>query len=174
MKGPYLESLPDFEKGRSLRQLVSEGILHRDWLKLEDNGRILLLDRPLHKHQEQAVRAAARGHNYLVATGTGSGKTEAFLYPVIDSLLKDDLSKPGVRAILVYPLNALANDQLYFRIAPLLLRDLGDPGITFGRFTGQIGSDVTRREEEARLLANRGLERAWPLNEDTVVLATFS
>jgi hypothetical protein len=163
VKGPYLESLPDFAKESSLRQLVSEGVLHGDWLKLDINGAALLLDRRLHKHQEQAIRAAAGGQNYLVATGTGSGKTECFLYPVIDSLLRDDLSKAGVRTILIYPLNALANDQLYFRLAPLLLRDLGDPGITFGRFTGQIGADVTRREEEARLLANKGLQRALDL-----------
>ena len=134
--------------------------LHSDWLKLDANGQALLLDRRLHKHQEQAIRAAASGGNYLVATGTGSGKTESFLYPIIDFLLRQDLSKPGVRTILVYPLNALAKDQLYFRIAPLLLRDLGYLGITFGRFTGQIGANVTRHEEEARLLSNRGLQRA--------------
>jgi hypothetical protein len=82
-------------------------------------------------------------NNYLVATGTGSGKTEAFLYPLVDKLLRSpDAKAPGVRAILVYPLNALANDQLYYRIARLLLRELGDLGITFGRFTGQIRSDV--------------------------------
>jgi ATP-dependent helicase YprA (DUF1998 family) len=160
VKGPYLESLPDFEKGSSLRHLVSENVLHKDCLRLDTNGRASLLDRRLHKHQEQAIRAAAQSENYLVATGTGSGKTESFLYPIIDALFREDRSRGGVRTILVYPLNALANDQLYYRIAPLLLRDLGDPGITFGRFTGQIGSNVTRREEEARLLANKGLQRA--------------
>jgi hypothetical protein len=62
------------------------------------------------------------------------------------------VDRPGVRVILVYPLNALANDQMH-RIARLLYRDLRDPGITLGRFTGQVRSGSTRAEEEARLIA---------------------
>ena len=73
--------------------------------------------RPLHAHQHEAL---TRSENFLVATGTGSGKTESFLYPLVDDILRQgDLDRPGVRAILVYPLNALANDQLN-RIAALL------------------------------------------------------
>lgn len=96
----------------------------------------------------------ARRENYLVATGTGSGKTESFLYPLVDHILaQGDLKRPGVRAILVYPLNALANDQLN-RIAALLFRDLGDPGITLGRYTGQVKSRASRAEEVTRLRAS--------------------
>ncbi|WP_134500745.1 DEAD/DEAH box helicase [Microvirga pakistanensis] len=165
VKGPYLEILPDFKKGESLRQLVSAGVLDRRWLAMEETGHGHLLDRLLHSHQARAIRTAATQQNYLVATGTGSGKTESFLYPIVDSLLKDDLSRPGVRAILIYPLNALANDQLYFRIARLILRELGDPGITFGRFTGQVGSAATREEEEARILHNKAIVRALNLDD---------
>ncbi|MHB2165628.1 DEAD/DEAH box helicase [Alsobacter sp. R-9] len=161
--GPFLESLPDFEKGRTLRELVEAGVLVRSWLKMDETAHGFLLDRKLHKHQETAILSAAMGMNYLVSTGTGSGKTESFLYPIVDHLLRDGTSGPGVRAILVYPLNALANDQLYFRIARLLLRELGDPGITFGRFTGQIGSSVSRAEEEARILDNKAVCRALDL-----------
>src|SRR5262249_14029225 len=93
--------------------------------------------------------------NYLVATGTGSGKTECFLFPIIDRLLRDpNLESPGVRAILIYPLNALANDQLFFRLAPLLLRHLGDPGIRFVRFTGAVRSSDKRSAIESKLLGN--------------------
>ena len=160
VKGPYLESLPDFEKGRTLRSLVDHGLLDRGWLAMDGTGHANLLDRQLHLHQERAIQTASASRNYLVATGTGSGKTESFLYPIVDSLLRESPSGPGVRAILIYPLNALANDQLYFRIARLLLRELGDRGITFGRFTGQVGTTATREEEEARILGNEAIVKA--------------
>lgn len=163
VKGPYLESLPDFEKGRSIAQLVDAGILDRAWSGMIDSGHQHLFVRRLHRHQESAILRAV-SDNYLVATGTGSGKTEAFLYPLVDALLRSpDRNRPGVKAVLVYPLNALANDQLYYRIARLLLRELGDPGITFGRFTGQIGSATNREEEEKRLLQNPTLTEALGL-----------
>lgn len=162
--GPWLESLPDFEKGASLRDLVGEEVLAPGWTNLDRTGHGWLFDRALHRHQESALRLASEGSNYLVATGTGSGKTECFLYPLVDDLLREgNLRRPGVRAILVYPLNALANDQLYFRIARLLLRELGDPGITFGRFTGQVGTRATRVELEGGILDNPAIVRALAL-----------
>ncbi len=165
VRGPYLESLPDFEKGRSIGQLVESGALDGAWQRLMDTGHHHLFERSLHLHQERAI-LRARSENYLVATGTGSGKTECFLYPIVDSLLRSlDRNRPGVKAVLVYPLNALANDQLYYRIARLLLRELGDPGITFGRFTGQIRTGVGREEEEKRLLQNPTLTEALDLRD---------
>ena len=165
--GPFLESLPDFEKGESIGDLVDASVLTPQWRALAASGFESLLHRPLHRHQECALRLAHEQRNYVVATGTGSGKTESFLYPVIDRLLRsNDLHEPGVRAVLVYPLNALANDQLYFRIAPLLIRQLGNPGITFGRFTGQVRSTATREQEQSRLLENEALVRTLNLNNE--------
>jgi hypothetical protein len=161
VSGPFLESLPDFEKEGSLLELLESGLLAPAWRRMEQHGAEHLLLRRLHRHQAHALALAREGKNYLVATGTGSGKTESFLYPLVDHLLQDaDLSTPGVRAILIYPMNALANDQLYYRIAPLLLRHLGDPGITFGRYTGQVKSNSKRPEEERALLENRQLMSA--------------
>lgn len=166
VNGPFLESLPDFEKGRSIKDLVEAGKFDEAWRGMLETDNSRLFSRSLHVHQERAIEAALEERNYLVATGTGSGKTEAFLYPIVNELLSQgDLGRPGVRAVLVYPLNALANDQLYYRIARLLLRELGDPGITFGRFTGQIRSDVGRAEEERRLLDNPGLVEALQLGD---------
>jgi len=156
VQGPYVESLPDFVKGRSLAELLDEGILHDDWSRLAAD----LLHRPLHAHQEQAIRIAP-DHDFVVATGTGSGKTECFLYPAIDRLLRDpERDRPGVRILLLYPLNALANDQLYFRIAPLLLKHLPETGITFGRFTSAVPANAKREEVEQQLLRNRALYEA--------------
>ncbi|HYA39909.1 MAG TPA: DEAD/DEAH box helicase, partial [Syntrophobacteraceae bacterium] len=117
--GPYVEGLPDFEKGKSLREFIDgeQGFLHRGFLNLPGH----VLDRPLHLHQQEALISACRdARSLIVATGTGSGKTETFLFPIAHRLLSaDDLESPGVRALLIYPMNALANDQLFYRIAPL-------------------------------------------------------
>ena len=129
--GPYVEALPDFEKGASLTDLLisNGGYLH------DAMGSIPTAGRQLHKHQQAALELSAKHHkSLLVATGTGSGKTESFLYPIAHDLLTDpEPDKPGVRALLIYPMNALANDQLYYRIAPLFARYLAKHGITFGR-----------------------------------------
>lgn len=86
VRGPFVESLPDFEKGGSIEELVSNGALHGAWSALSESeeGRSLW-HRPLHLHQAAAI---GREENYLVATGTGSGKTESFLFPLIDDLLR--------------------------------------------------------------------------------------
>lgn len=63
-------------------------------------------------HQEKAFQrlCGSRGASALVTTGTGSGKTECFLYPLLDHCLARS-GEPGVKAIVVYPMNALATDQ---------------------------------------------------------------
>ena len=70
----------------------------------------------LYRHQEEAVRAAmAEDRNLIVCSGTGSGKTECFLIPIIDHLVRQHEGgslAPGVRAMILYPMNALVNDQV--------------------------------------------------------------
>ncbi|MDC3309519.1 DEAD/DEAH box helicase [bacterium] len=145
-----MEILPDFLKGGSIADLIADGSLDKAWAHLSDTeGGAKLFHRRLHLHQSAAI---GRDENFLVATGTGSGKTESFLFPMIDNLLQQgEFDRPGVRAILVYPLNALANDQMH-RIARLLFKDLADPGITLGRFTGQVRSNASRADEEVKLI----------------------
>jgi ATP-dependent helicase YprA (DUF1998 family) len=132
-KGPLLETTPSYRTGVRLRDLISEGVLDPAFARL--GGPALPLDRPLYLHQEQALRKAAAGRNLVVATGTGSGKTESFLLPVLSALTAEHTAGtlgPGVRALLLYPMNALANDQLR-RLRQLLA---AAPQITFGRYTG--------------------------------------
>jgi ATP-dependent helicase YprA (DUF1998 family) len=76
------------------------------------------LGRALYEHQVESAEKAQRGKNLIVATGTGSGKTECFLLPVLDDAARH--SGDGIRAIVIYPMNALANDQLY-RIRRILI-----------------------------------------------------
>lgn len=136
VKGPLLEASPPLEARRSIEELIATGLLHPGFRTLCSGA--LPLERPLYLHQEQSVEKVVRGGcNLVIATGTGSGKTEAFLIPILDHLLREresgTLNRPGVRALLLYPMNALANDQL-----KRLRRVLGHfPDITFGRYTGE-------------------------------------
>jgi hypothetical protein len=160
IKGPFLEAIPDFPKGLSLRELVEKGVLHEGFAHLGSP----VFERPLHEHQEKSIRqVVTEKKNIVVATGTGSGKTECFLFPLIDCLLKANLSgKPGIRAIIVYPLNALANDQLYQRLAPILADKLADYGLTVGRYTGQTRADMSRRRIEEQLLGSDFIKQLFP------------
>ena len=136
VKGPLLESAPPFVSGRSIAQLVEEGVLHPSFQRL--CSAVLPYERPLYNHQDQAIsHLIEQDRNVIVATGTGSGKTEAFLIPILNYLLREQeagtLSRSGVRALLLYPMNALANDQLK-RLRCVLV---DYPAISFGRYTGE-------------------------------------
>src|SRR5699024_8393177 len=73
----------------------------------------------------------------LVVTGTGSGKTEAFLYPVLDHAVRArKQGLRGVKALLLYPMNALATDQAE-RLTRLITTEPGLAGITAGLYTGE-------------------------------------
>ena len=143
VKGPFLEATPPYTAGKSIRNLVEEGVLSAEFLKLGASN--IMLDRPLYSHQEASIRKLAAGRNVIVATGTGSGKTESFLFPILNELMREkergELGS-GVRALLLYPMNALANDQVK-RIREYLS---GYPSITFGRYTGE----TRQTEKEAR------------------------
>ncbi len=143
LKGPLLEASPPFESGRSIAQLIGEGLLHPGFRELCSDA--LPLERPLYLHQDQGISKTVKlGRNLIVATGTGSGKTETFLIPVLNHLLRErdagTLHQPGVRALFLYPMNALANDQLK-RLRRVLEHF---PAITFGRYTGE-----TKEEDDA-------------------------
>ncbi|MFB6271410.1 MAG: DEAD/DEAH box helicase, partial [Salinibacter sp.] len=93
-------------------------------------------------------------HNAIVATGTGSGKTEAFLYPVLLELYREHMAGTlgsGVRALVLYPMNALANDQRE-RLGELCKRfqDLGSSfGFSFGQYIGTTPKHETDRWRNA-------------------------
>ena len=149
VKGPFLEATPPFQTGRSLHDLIDEGVLSAGFREIQSEG--LPLDRPLYVHQEQAIRKATSAQrNLVVATGTGSGKTESFLIPILNYLLRQKEQTgqltPGVRALLLYPMNALANDQL--KRLRVLLQNYAD--ITFGRYTGETKTSQPEAEKHFR------------------------
>lgn len=115
VRGPYLEGSLPFVSGGSVTDLVAQGVLAPDFLQV--NQQALPKDRPIYAHQAEAFRKAiTQRRNLIVATGTGSGKTESFLIPLLQRLFEEKaagtLAQPGVRALILYPMNALVNDQL--------------------------------------------------------------
>ncbi len=140
-RGPYLEATPRFIRSRNLRQLLNELYPGETWD--EPFLRALDADRPLFAHQEHAIRRFAKGSGAVIATGTGSGKTEAFLLPILIHLYRErqvanQPAAAGVRALLLYPMNALVNDQRdrLRSVADALARGGSGFGFTFGQYIG--------------------------------------
>ncbi len=127
-KGPYISLSRSFRKGAKMADLIAEGILHPHLKQIAPY-------RNVYGHQEQAIRAIASKKTTLVSTGTGSGKTETFLYPIISRCLqlRDEDAPAGIVAVIIYPMNALAEDQLG-RLRELL----AGTGISFGMYIGKI------------------------------------
>lgn len=153
VKGPILEATPPFQSGATLAHLVDEGVLSRSFRRLHSDK--LPLERPLYLHQETAIRKIVEGErNVVVATGTGSGKTECFLIPILNHLLHEEEQhalSPGVRALLLYPMNALANDQMS-RMRDLLANY---PSLTFGRYTGETENKYDEALDKYRNMYQR-------------------
>ena len=138
--GPFVEIKDSFKSGASIRELIAKGVLSPLFADLEKGKpqsyqRKLPLDRPLYFHQQRAIEKIVAGNNVVVSTGTGSGKTNCFLIPVINELLREKEQgtlNDGVRAIFIYPMNALANDQIK-GLRELLMCY---PDIRFGVYNG--------------------------------------
>ncbi len=127
--GPIVALQRPFMPGPTVAALLAGGEIHADVASIFDGFQ-------LHAHQAAALRRLSeRGgrRSTLIATGTGSGKTEGFLLPILDYCARHP--GDGVKALLVYPMNALANDQL-----ERLRGYLHGTGITFGRYTGDTPS----------------------------------
>lgn len=145
-KGPYLDISDSFKTGKSISELIEQGEMSRLFEGLEpgveEGEKEVKLCRALYQHQEEAIRRINAGKNIVVTTGTGSGKTECFILPIINHLLKERENNKlnnGVRAILVYPMNALANDQMK-RLRDILKQY---PDITFGVYNSSTRQNDT-------------------------------
>ena len=121
-RAPYLESTPRYTTGRPYSELdipAPAKELFQQLSQPSDQDEAPLLHDPPYSHQATALEATMRdGLSLVVTTGTGSGKTEAFLLPILAKLATEahdspsSFSEPSLRAILLYPMNALVNDQL--------------------------------------------------------------
>lgn len=108
---PLLQINPSYKRGLNLETLIANGALDPQTADIfRADGAPL----SLYKHQEQAVVLASQGESYVVTTGTGSGKSLCFFIPIVSAVLaeKRESAARRTRAIIIYPMNALANSQL--------------------------------------------------------------
>ena len=140
---PLLQLNPAFAPGGSVDELVERGLLHPLCSKIfrvgktEQNPDGHLMQ--LYRHQSDAIETAGSGANYVLTTGTGSGKSLAYIIPIVDAILKQGTGK-GIKAIIVYPMNALANSQ---ELELNKFLETGGPfPVTFRRYTGQEGEEA--------------------------------
>lgn len=151
LKGPFPESHRGFAKELKAPALAAECFPNAEQALLP-----ALIDSQLYTHQERAIRAThIEAMNVVVATGTASGKTESFLYPVLFELYRQHLAgvlqEPGVRAMILYPMNALANDQRE-RLGAICgdLREASSAfQPTFGQYIGQTPENARDRYRNA-------------------------
>lgn len=121
-QSPYLESTPRYRLGRSFADITGLSAYALEAFtalaRADTSGPRILYDPP-YTHQSDAIaESLVGGKNLIVMTGTGSGKTESFLLPILGKLASEaglapaSFERPAMRALLLYPMNALVNDQL--------------------------------------------------------------
>ena len=144
---PLITINPRFEPGRTIDALVADGVLDpalKDIFAVGDPRTPIRL----HRHQERSVAKARNRESFVVTTGTGSGKSLCFFVPIIDRIVRARRAGEGpkTQAIIIYPMNALANSQL-----GEIAKFVGESGLpenlrpTVARYTGQ----ETQKEREA-------------------------
>lgn len=151
LKGPYVQVGLPFVTGRAGRNFFAT----------------FATEHPGYSHQEMAWQRLSTAHlaaNTLVATGTGSGKTECFLYPVLDHCARARAGgEQGIKALVIYPMNALASDQAR-RIAQLVASVPAFAGLRVGLYVGgqagKPGEGVVMTAE--RVITDRETLRKHP------------
>ncbi|MEX2365182.1 MAG: DEAD/DEAH box helicase, partial [Pseudohongiellaceae bacterium] len=141
---PLIQINPNYQRKGTVQQLAQDGVLHTSCAEIFQTGKAEGNPQPLHlyAHQMEALAKGQNGQSYVVTTGTGSGKSLSFFLPVIDHILKAKTAdcSPRTHAIVIYPMNALANSQL--EELDKFLHGFPDDGkpFTVARYTGQESS----------------------------------
>ena len=147
IKSPFVEYSAQYEYSDvSLEQMVNDGDLERDvavaFAKyLFNSDQVDLNNIYLYQHQYESVKAIKDNKHLVVCTGTGSGKTECFLLPIVNEIYRRKHENPGenrIRAMILYPMNALVNDQV--QRLRRFLKNL--PEISFGKYTSETKKSV--------------------------------
>ena len=138
---PLLQLNPTFLSAGTIDQMVAERILHPECARIfrseksdtDHTGKPLVL----HTHQREAILKAKENKSFVLTSGTGSGKSLAYIVPAVDHVLRNGSGR-GIQAIVVYPMNALANSQEE-ELRKFLEKGYpeGKPPVSFARYTGQ-------------------------------------
>jgi superfamily II DNA/RNA helicase len=149
---PLIQLNPSFKKGASIDELVNKNILHSNCsniFRIHKDKSSLGQSMMLYKHQYDSILAAREGNNYVLTTGTSSGKSLSYIIPIVDYVLRNK-DKKGIKAIIIYPMNALANSQCIELRKFLCYGYPDDKGpVTFARYTGQDS-----KEKRQEIIAN--------------------
>jgi len=136
---PLIQFNPSFKRAAAIKALIDEGLIHKDIKKTFGDFKLFV-------HQEEAIRLGAEGKSFIVTSGTGSGKSLTFLGTIFNYILKEKPAQ-GVKAVLVYPMNALINSQVE-EINKFADNYGEDFPITYKRYTGQEGEEERKKIEE--------------------------
>jgi ATP-dependent helicase YprA (DUF1998 family)/very-short-patch-repair endonuclease len=138
---PLLQLNPTFLAGGTIDDLVKERVLHPECARIfrkdksdkDHTGKTLFL----YAHQREGILKARENKSFVVTTGTGSGKSLTYIVPIVDHVLRNGTSR-GIQAMVVYPMNALANSQ-HEELKKFLEKGYpqGQPPVRFARYTGQ-------------------------------------
>ena len=143
---PLVQFNPTFEKGRPLSSLVQEGYLHKEL----DN---IFKGFNLYRHQEEAILLGAKGREFIVTSGTGSGKSLTYIAAIFNHVLsKGAASTNKIQAVVVYPMNALINSQFkeIEKFKKTYEENYSKPfPITFDQYTGQENDE---QKEKLKLI----------------------
>ncbi|HQL33788.1 MAG TPA: DEAD/DEAH box helicase, partial [Treponemataceae bacterium] len=146
---PLIQLNSNYKKAGSIPALCAEGILHPECENIFVAGKPEGRPQPLtlFTHQQEAIAKARNREGYVVTTGTGSGKSLSFFIPIIDSILRAKEKDPRkrTRAIIIYPMNALANSQLEELDKFLYGYDKAEQPFTVARYTGQEKTEERQR-----------------------------
>ena len=141
---------PSYAQANTIADLVAHDVLHERCgaiFKAPDrDGRVRPLR--LYHHQREAISFAAQRQHFVVTTGTGSGKSMAYIVPIVDHVLKHNPEAGKVRAIIVYPMNALINSQEKALTRFMDNLPPHERTVTFRRYTGQESEGEKREIQE--------------------------
>ena len=129
---PLLQFNPAYEKVGPIEKVIASGLLHDDVRHIFDGY-------SLYRHQREAIELGVGGTDFVVTSGTGSGKSLTYIGTIFNHLLTDRGAE-GVAAVIVYPMNALINSQTneFNAYKDNYERNIGGTfPITFGQYTGQ-------------------------------------
>ena len=138
---PLIQINPNYRRNGTVADLVRDGMLHPECERLFQANKAEGAPRPieLYTHQLEALAKAKVDKSFVVTTGTGSGKSLSFFLPIIDRILRIRAagSQSRTRAIVIYPMNALANSQLEELDKFLCDYPEGHCPFSVARYTGQ-------------------------------------
>jgi superfamily II DNA or RNA helicase len=140
---PLLQFNPTFETFGALETLVANGTLHRDI-------RDIFKGYTLYRHQVEAIKLGTTDQDFIVTSGTGSGKSLTYIGSIFHHLLSNPGAQ-GVTAVIVYPMNALINSQFdeFKRYQGNYEQSTGKPfPISYGQYTGQEGEAERKKMRE--------------------------